>query len=340
VTDATETPPLRQTALCRGLTVSELGIGTAEIGNLFRAVDDNEAQATLAAAAAGGVTLYDTAPFYGHGLSELRLGQFLRTQTDGRAVLVTKIGRYMVPPRRDAPAGVFAAPLRFEPVFDYSYDGTMRALEQSRMRLGLPRPDIVLVHDLDRRNHGAEFERHFAIAQSGAFRALEELRRSGDIAAMGISANEGDTGCLLLEAGDFDCALLAGRYTLLDQSAGRDFLPAAQARNIPIMLAGAFNTGILAAGSGSGAKYDYAQTSEAIRTRVRAFEHLCAPCGVPLAALALQFARAHPAIGSVVVGTSRPSSLARTLAAWHWPVPSALWEDVGRLLPPGAPLPR
>jgi D-threo-aldose 1-dehydrogenase len=338
---------LKSIPFLNGKSISELGFGAAEIGNLHRALSDAEADAALDAARAAGITLFDTAPFYGHGLSELRLGRFLRASLRDACgsrdayVLSTKVGRYMIRPGADGAPGPWAAPLDFAPVFDYSYDGTMRSLEQSRMRLGLPIPDIVFIHDLDRRNHGAAFDDHFRIATGGVVRALHALRRSGDVGAIGVATNEGDAGRMLLREGDFDCALLAGRYTLLDQSALGDFLPYAQARGVKIVSGGVFNTGILATGARPGALYDYAPAPDAVLRRVRAFEAICARHRVPLAAAAIQFARFHPAIVSVLIGASRPASVARGVEALQAPTPPDLWREIREsgLIAPGAPLP-
>jgi D-threo-aldose 1-dehydrogenase len=324
---------LKQAALTRGLRVSRLGFGAAEIGNLHRAVPDHQAQETLLEAARAGITLFDTAPSYGNGLSELRLGQFLRGQPAGSYVLSTKIGKYMAAPPAGTPPShsVFAAPLPFNTVFDYSYEGTMRALEQSRLRLGLLRPDIVFIHDLDRRNHGDALPGQVRIALAGACRALDELRRSGDIGSAGIAVNEADTGTALLKEWDFDCALMAGCYTLLDQSAQATFLPAAQAAGVPVLAASVFNSGILA----GGATFRYAPPEPAIAERVKLLTPICARHATPLAAVALQFAASHPAIASVIVGASTPAHVQRSAAALNAPVPAALWEELqaGNLIP-------
>lgn len=307
-----------------------LGFGAAQIGNLYRAVSDAEAFATLDAAARVGVTLFDTAPFYGHGLSELRLGQFLRARPRDSYVLSTKVGCYMLPPTTSMPHSVFAAPLPFLPVIDYSYAGTLRSLEQSAARLGIPRFDIVLIHDLDRRNHGALFEHHLRIARDGAIRALHELKRDGAVGAIGIAVNEPDVGLQLLAEMEVDVALLAGCYSLLDQS-GLEFLAAAGARGAEVLLASVFNSGILAAGTlgvAGAAHYRYAAPPAHILARVRAFEAVCARHGVPLAAVALRFAAAHPAVASVVVGASQPASIARAAAAMDCVIPTELWSEL------------
>jgi D-threo-aldose 1-dehydrogenase len=332
---------LKSIPFLNNLAVSELGFGAAEIGNLHRMLSDEEAHAVLTAAADAGVTLFDTAPFYGHGLSELRLGQFLRGRPSGGYILSTKVGRYMTPPGAEPTPSVWASPLNFAPVFDYSYDGTMRSLEQSRMRLGLPTPDIVFIHDLDRRNHGSNFDAQFRIATGGVIRALHALRASGDVGAIGVATNEGDVGAMLLNEGDFGCALLAGRYTLLDQTALVDFMPVAKARGVKLILGGVFNSGILATGARDGALHDYAPASEPVMRRVRALSAICDRYGAPLAAAAIQFAKAHPSVASVLVGASRAITMARAIEALHAPIPGDLWRELSQagLIAPDAPLP-
>jgi D-threo-aldose 1-dehydrogenase len=306
----------------------ELGLGTAEIGNLYRVVSDTEAEATLRAATQAGLTLFDTAPFYGHGLSETRLGAYLRGLPRHAYRVSTKIGHVLTAPvPGEPPASVFMSPLPFTPIFDYSYDGTMRALEQSRRRLGT-QPDFVFVHDLDRRNLGETFDAHRRVASAGAIRALSELRASGDIGAMGIAVNEADIGTELLAEADFDCALLAGQYTLLDHAAVQAFLPAAQARRVAVFAGGVFNSGILATGAVPGARYAYLPAPGPIRARVRAMQAICARYDVPLAAAALQFVAAHPAIDAIILGASQPHNVARACAAMALQIPPVLWQDM------------
>ena len=332
----------RRVLRCAGTApLSELGFGGAGIGNLYRALADDEAALALDAAVAAGITWFDTAPFYGHGLSELRLGRFLRGRPRSSYVLSTKVGCVMTVSKTAAAGGPFVDPLPFTPRFDYSRGGTLRAFEQSQMRLGLPRPDIVFVHDLDRRNHGSGFERQRKIAITGAFAALQELRHNGDIGAMGLAVNEPELGAALLQEADFDVALLAGRYTLLDHGALDSFLPAAAQRGVDVVLGGVFNSGILATGAVAGARYDYAPASAEVLRRTQAFAATCARHGVPLAALALQFARAHPAVRSILIGVSRAESVVRNVAALAWPIPPALWRELtdSRLLADHVPLP-
>jgi len=319
------------------LFASRLGFGASGIGTLYRDVPEAEARATLEAAYAGGIRYFDTAPLYGHGLSELRLGQFLRGVPRRSVTVSTKVGRYLVPPR-GAPVdyGLWAAPLRLKPVFDYSYDGTMRSLEQSASRLGLPDFDIVYIHDVDRYTHGGDYERHFGAAMEGCYRALDELRRSGDIRAIGVGVNESDIATRFVEAGRFDLVMMAGRYSLLDRSAERDLLPAAAKAGIGIVAAGVFNSGILAKGPGSqSATYDYGAPPPEVTARAEAIAAICAAHGVPLQAAAIQFPLRSKLVQAAVLGMSRSERVAENLAWSRFPVPDAAWQALDALAAEG-----
>jgi len=325
-----------------GLRLTELGFGAAPLGNLYEAIPELDADATLERAWAAGIRYYDTAPLYGHGLSELRVGRLLRGLPRDAFVLSTKVGRYFVPSGR-APVdrGQWAAPLNFSPVYDYGYDGTMRALEQSMLRLGIPRIDIALIHDVDRRNHGADYDRRFAEAMGGAYRALEELRRSGDVGAIGVGVNEADVCARFAREGNFDCVILAGCYSLLRQEALDEFLPLALAKGIGVILAGVFNSGILAEGPREGAHYNYLAAPPEIIDRVRRLDALCSAAGVPLPAAALKFVQAHPAVASVLVGMVRPEEVDANVHLLRTQVPTFLWQTMKEdgLLREDAPVP-
>ena len=209
---------------------SKLGFGASGLGTLYRDVSEREAAEVLAEAYETGFRYFDTSPFYGHGLSELRLGSFLRTVPRDSVMVSTKAGRYLVPPYGEkVDYGWWAAPLRLKPVFDYSYDGTMRSLEQSASRVGITDFDLVYIHDVDRFTHGADFERRFDEAVEGCYRALSDLRKGGFIKAVGVGVNESDVATQFVKACRLDAVMIAGRYTLLDQSALVDLFPAAKA---------------------------------------------------------------------------------------------------------------
>lgn len=314
---------------------SRIGFGASGIGTLYRDVPETVARDTLAAAYEAGIRYFDTAPLYGHGLSELRLGQFLRTVPRDGITVSTKVGRYLVPPRGSpVDYGLWASPLRLKPVFDYSYDGTMRALEQSASRLGFPDFDIVYIHDVDRYTHGPDgFERHFDEAMAGCYRALDELRRSGEVKAIGVGVNESDIATRFVEAGRFDVVMIAGRYSLIDRSAEKDLFPAAQKAGTGIVAAGVFNSGILAKGPGAeGATYDYGAPPSDVTRRAEAIAGICAQYDVPLQAAAVQFPLRSPLVRAAVLGMSRPERVAQNLEWSRLPIPEAMWQAIDAAL--------
>ena len=240
------------------IEVSTFGFGAAPIGNIFRPIDDRTADAMIQTAWDAGVRYYDTAPMYGHGLSELRCGASLRWKNRDDFVLSSKVGRILRPRRRseiDFAPWVDAAPN--EIVFDYSYDGTMRAFEDSLQRLALERMDICFIHDIDVYTRGAEQPEVFKSAMDGAWKALEKLRDEGVVKAIGVGVNEWEVCEAALRQRDFDCFLLAGRYTLLEQDSLDTFLPLCEERGAAVVVGGGFNSGILATGAVEGAKYNY-----------------------------------------------------------------------------------
>jgi len=322
---------------------ARVGFGSGGLGNLYRAIPEAEADATLEAAYAGGIRYFDTSPFYGYGLAELRVGRLLRS-LPREAFLSSKVGRYLEPPRGTPVNKLhWAAPLGLRPVFDYSYDGVMRSIEQSIMRLGFEQIDILYIHDVDRWTHGAALPKVFAAAMEGAYRALDELRRGGTVKAIGVGVNEPDIAADFVRAGDFDCIMLAGRYTLLDQQALDDFLPLATARGIQVIAAGVFNSGILAQTPPYHQPiYDYAAAAPEIVQRATRVAEICALHGVAPQAAAVQFPLGHPTIRTVVLGMSRPEHVRQTLKWLDTDIPPALWEQLRqeKLLRLDAPLPR
>ena len=330
------------------LRVSEIGLGTAPLGNLFEKLDEDEAVGTVAAAYKSGVRLFDTSPHYGNGLAELRVGAALRAQRRDSFVFATKVGRWMNPLEPVAPRDPkvfspgFAGPLSHRAAFDYSYDGTMRSVEQSLLRTGFDRIDILLIHDVDVWTHGADYETRFREAMEGAYKALDKLRASGAVAAIGVGLNEADVAERFARAGDFDVMLLAGRYSLLEQPAAESFLPLALEKKIGIMMGGVFNSGILATGAVEGAKYNYGPASPEIMARVRQIEAVCKRHRVPLRRAALAFALAHPAVISAVLGAVKRAEVKANLADVARPGPAALWQELkaAGLLSPASVTPR
>jgi D-threo-aldose 1-dehydrogenase len=311
-----------------GLMVSALGFGCAPLGDLYGAIDEAVAVDTIVAAVGSGITLVDTSPHYGNGLAELRVGAALRGIGRDEVVLSTKVGRWMTPSAEPPEWGGFKGGAPFKPTIDYSYDGAMRSLEQSYLRLGTERIDIALIHDVDRRNHGDAVDGRFREAVDGAWKALLHLREAGAIRAIGIGVNETEMCERFAEVCDLDCVLLAGRYSLLEQGPLEGFFPLAQERGIGIMLGGVFNSGILATGAVAGAKFDYADAPPAILDRVRRIEAVCRRHRLPLATAAIAFARAHPAVSSVVLGAVSRGEVARNVEGWAHPVPQDLWAEL------------
>lgn len=315
------------------------GLGGAPLGNLFRAVDDATAEATLEAAWNAGVRCYDTAPHYGAGLSEHRLGRFLRTKPRSEFVLSSKVGRLLTPdPAAPREAHGYVQTLPFAARFDYGADAALRSIDDSLQRLGLDRLDIVYIHDIDTPTHGAEQPRRFREAMAGAWPALERLRREGVVGAVGLGVNEARVCVDALAEADLDCLMLAGRYTLLDQSALDELVPRCLERGVKLVLAGAYNSGILATGAVPGAAFDYGPARDAVLERVRRLQAVCAAHGVPLRAAALQYTRACPAAAGLVVGARSPDEVADAATMLRHPVPPAFWQALHaeRLIP--APL--
>ncbi|MFE0756829.1 aldo/keto reductase [Inquilinus sp. NPDC058860] len=327
-----------------GVPVTQLGFGGAPLGDLYQKLPDAQAIQTMAKALELGVTLVDTSPLYGHGLSEHRFGQVLRPRPRDSYVLSTKVGRVFVPPGRGGvDRGTWAGGLEFNPVFDYSYDGAMRSFEQSLMRLGISSVDILLIHDVDIWTHGsrAAYEQRLQEALAGAYKALFKLREEGVVKAIGVGVNEVEACMRFAEGGDFDCFLLAGRYTLLEQTALDDFLPLCQRRNIGIMLGGPYNSGILATGAVPGARYNYKEAPPEILERVARIEAVCRRHGVPLPAAAIQFPLAHPVVASMIPGAVKPEEVERNHALIATPIPAEFWAELKRegLVREDAPVP-
>ena len=311
------------------LEVTAFGFGTAPIGNIFREIDEETSDAMIQSAWVAGVRYFDTAPMYGHGLSELRTGHSLRWKTRDDFVLSSKVGRRLVPAKRetiDFAPWTNAAPFVME--FDYTYDGTMRAFEDSLQRLALERMDICFIHDIDVFTRGAEQPEVFKQAMDGSWRALEKLRGEGVVKAIGVGVNEWEVCHEALKQRDFDCFLLAGRYTLLEQDALNAFLPLCEERGAAVVVGGGFNSGILATGAKEGAKYNYAPAPAEIMERVAMIEKVCAAHKVPLPAAALQFVVAHPAIPSFIAGTRTVEQLEQNLAWFSHPIPSEFWDEL------------
>jgi D-threo-aldose 1-dehydrogenase len=325
-----------------GFAVSVLGFGTAPLGDLYARLDDATAIAAVERAFGLGINLLDTSPLYGRGLAEHRCGTAIRRRPREDTVLCTKVGRWMDPFHRSENGSGFVGGAPHRAVVDYSYDGTMRSVEQSLLRLGTDRLDLLLIHDVDVWTHGREaIEERFREAMEGAYVALDRLRGEGVVAGIGIGVNEAEMCVRFAQAGSFDTMLLAGRYSLLEQPALKEFLPLAQQQGIGVLLGGVFNSGILATGAIAGAKYNYQDAPPQILAKVADIEGVCRAHGVALPTAALHFALGHPAVVSVVLGAQSPIEVERNVAALSTEVPAALWSDLKarHLLDADAPVP-
>jgi D-threo-aldose 1-dehydrogenase len=315
------TIPARTVPRC-GVRLTEISLGCAQLGNLYRAVSDDQARATVDAAWERGVRYFDTAPHYGLGLSERRLGAALSGHPRGEYVVSTKVGRRLEPldlarPVDDEGFQVLGTHRR---IWDFSRDGILRSLEHSLARLGLDRVDVVFLHDPD--DHRTE-------AFESAYPALEELRSQGVVSAIGAGMNQAAMLADFARATDVDLLMVAGRYTLLDQTALDELLPVAEQRGVGIVAAGVFNSGLLArAAPRDDATYDYGAASEERIRRARRIAELCERHGTTLPAAALAFPLAHPAIVSVCVGARSPEQVDRNVSLYGDRVPAAVWAEL------------
>jgi D-threo-aldose 1-dehydrogenase len=309
------------------LDVTEISLGGAAIGGLYRAVSRENAEATITAAWDAGIRYFDTAPFYGFGLSERRMGDVLRDKPRDSYILSTKVGRLLRPvPEDQVPDYSYVEPLPFTVDYDYSYDGIMRSFEFSLARLGLNRIDILFVHDIGVYTHGDEANRkHFRDLMDSGLKALNQLKSEGSISAFGLGVNEVQICLDVMSRASIDCILLAGRYTLLDRGASRELLPLCAKTRTSLIIGGVFNSGILATGPVPGAHFDYGPASQDVLDRVGRMEAVANGYGIPLAAAAMQYPLLDPNVATVLIGTAKPSSLARNLASLATQVPQEAW---------------
>lgn len=325
----------------RGVSASPLGFGGAPIGNLYTPVPEADAQSALHEALAHGIRYFDTAPFYGHGLSEERMGHALAGRPRASFVISTKVGRVITSDhsRREMADGFAVQGTRA--VFDYSRDGVQRSFESSLKRLRLDYVDILYLHDIGRMTHGKRHPEVLKIVLDEALPAMAALRDSGAVGAVGIGVNEQDVCLEVLPHFDLDCIMLAGRYTLLEQRNAIELMGQAQDRGIRIFVAGPYNSGLLASAAGPGETYNYALADEWTRERACMIYEDCAAEGVDVGAAALQFPLAHPAVAGVVAGLRNATEVSSAVKRLEARIPAALWErlrhrglvDVGAVLP-------
>jgi D-threo-aldose 1-dehydrogenase len=311
------------------LEVTEFGFGCAAIGGLYRTCLREDAMAVMQSAWDNGFRYFDAAPFYGFGLAERRVGDFLRDQTPGSYVLSTKVGRLLSPVDYDRiPDHSYVDPLPFDVAYDYSYDGIMRSVEFSHARLGLNKIDILYVHDIGAYTHGEEANRlHFRQLMDSGLKALEELKSSGTISAFGLGVNEVQVCLDVMNRATIDCILLAGRYTLLDRAAEAELLPLCEKSGTSLVIGGVFNSGILATGPVAGSHFDYAPASPEVIDKVTAMGEVAKAAGLPLAAPALHFPLRQKAVASVLLGTAKVSSLMRNLDMLGTAIPDNLYKS-------------
>lgn len=326
-----------------GLPVTALGLGGAPLGDLFERLPESQADAVVEAAWDAGVRLYDTAPWYGHGLSEHRLGRFLRGRERSAFTLSTKVGRVYSRARDLARFSTepWAGGLPFELRFDYRHDGILRSYEDSLQRLGLPRVDLLVIHDLDPGYHPPDaLAAHRADLEKDGWRALDALRSAGEIRGIGAGINDRSLLPYFLERFDLDFLLVAMPYTLLDQGPLPE-LEVCRERGIAIVVGAPFASGILATGPVEGATYAYEPAGAAVLEKTRRVARLCEAHGAPLPAAALQFPLAHPAVAAVIPGATRAEFVTANARALLAPLPAALWRALRaeHLIDPAAPLP-
>jgi D-threo-aldose 1-dehydrogenase len=315
-----------------GVMLPQFGFGAAPLGDLFTRVTEQDADATLSAAWDAGIRYFDTAPWYGRGQSEHRVGRFLYRQPRRELLVSTKVGRILRAPRRPEKfeTGFWAGGLHFEHRFDYSYDGVMRAYEDSLQRLGMNRVDLLIIHDLDLWHQGSVgmVDARFSELATGGWRALAELRDSGEIRAIGAGINELGMIPRFLDLFDIDFFLLALRYTLGEQEALETELPLCTKRDVGIIIGGVFSSGLYATGPAEGAKYNYADASPADLDKARKIVEVCSRYGVPLAAAALQFPLLHPQVTSVIPGAFQPKQVIANLEHLKRDIPRDLWAEL------------
>jgi D-threo-aldose 1-dehydrogenase len=311
--------------------VTRLGLGTAPLAGLFEEVPEQQALAVIRRAWEVGIRFYDTAPLYGHGLAEMRVGKVLRDEPRDEFTLATKVGRLLRADAPPEPGQSFRGTPPVNPVFDFSYDGVMRSVEESRQRLGIERIDILHIHDPDD---------HYDAALKGAYRALDHLRAEGVIGAVGAGMNQAEMLTRFAREANFDCFLLAGRYTLLDQVALKELLPVCLEKGVAIIAGGVYNSGILADPK-PGAHYNYQTAPLELVERAQRIGAVCARHGVPIKAAAIQFPLGHPAVTCVVVGCRSVAQLDESIAMFELTIPPSMWQELKHdgLLAPETPTP-
>lgn len=331
-----------------GAEVTTLGFGTVPLAGFKAKVSFDDARAIVKSAYDGGIRYFDCAPLYGFGKAEYNLGHALRELGIRDAVTVsTKVGRVLKAKSRtkalDTVYGIdWVEPLPFLDTYDYTYDGFMRSFEDSQKRLALDRIDILYVHDLGSAWHGDQADVYWKQIRDGGYRALDELRSSGAVKAVGLGVNETEAVVTVAREFDIDCAMIAGRYSLLNHAPLEGAFDELRQRGVSVVAAGVFNSGVLASGvKNGGASYDYGDVPEDIAKKVAAIEDVCAAHGVSLPAAAIRFVAAHPAVATVVLGAKDVEQTRQNIESFSQPIPAGFWADLKEkgLLPGAAPVP-
>jgi D-threo-aldose 1-dehydrogenase len=322
------------------LQITELGLGGAGTGNLYMEISDEQAEQTIKDAWKAGVRYFDTAPYYGYGLAEQRLGNALKEFSRSSYVISTKAGRVLKSDTTPILNDPFVNGLPFRPHFDYSYDGVMRSFEESLQRMQVDYIDILFIHDIGQMQHGSEHEEFFKIMIDGGCRALDDLRSQKAIRAIGLGVNEYEVCMEVMPHTDMDCFMLAGRYTLLEQGALQDFLPECARRQISVMAAGPYNSGILATGPTEGSNYNYKPADKTILARVHAIQKICEEFSVLLPQAAINFPILHPQVAAVVVGAHSSAQILMTKDYLKKSIPQEFWQALKKegLLASNAPV--
>jgi D-threo-aldose 1-dehydrogenase len=320
------------------LATHPMGLGGAPIGNLYQALSDNDAQLTIEAAWEKGIRYFDTAPLYGYGLSELRMGKTLAQYPRHEFILSTKVGRLLIPESSPKRSEQFPGALPYQPVFDYSYDGIMKSYAASVERLVMT-PDIILIHDIGKLTHGESNTEMMRAFVSSGYKAIEELRGKG--IAVGMGVNETAVCLEVMQYTKLDFIMLAGRYTLLEQQSLRDFFPACAQQNIGVIIAGPYNSGILA-GDNNNRHYNYQTASAEIQSRVDKLRQTCQQHHIELSRAAIQFPALHPQVVSVVTGARNPGEIIQSVDNFQRPVPAFFWSSLkqARLIADESPVAR
>ncbi len=312
------------------IKLSAIGFGGAPIGDLFSNLKDEDCYEILNDAYERNINIYDTAPLYGNGLSEQRIGNFIKNIDKSTFYLSTKVGRYLTPEKEEnIDRGIWSGGLNFKTNLDYTYDGVMKSFEQSINRLAKSKIDICLIHDLDKFVLGDKEDYYFKIAMKGAYKAIQKLKDEKVIKAIGVGLNDADICAKFAKAGDFDCMILAGRYSLFDhKDALNDFFPIVEKNNIGIILAGVFNSGVLAKGIFKDARYFYKKIPNDIKEKYIKINQICNKYNVPVAAAALQFSYSNKLISSMLIGIDRINQIKQNILYLKHPIPKDLWNEL------------